>query len=73
VINPTVHKLFHAYIKAHKMVLISNMLGYEPISSNVLEETAILIFKAFYPERHGIWFDVSLTMHHSTDLFQLPT
>ena len=41
-IHPTVHKLFHAYTGAHMMVVISNIVGYESISNNVLEETACL-------------------------------
>jgi hypothetical protein len=48
VINPMVHKLFHAYIGAHMVVLISNILRYESISNNVLEETAVSIFRASY-------------------------
>ena len=35
------------------MVLISNMVGYESISNYVLEETAVSIFRASYPERQG--------------------
>jgi hypothetical protein len=50
-----VHKMFHAYTGAQMMVLISNILGYESISNNVLEETAVSIFRASYPERQGIW------------------
>jgi hypothetical protein len=31
--------------------IISNMLGYKPIGTNVLKEIAASIFRALYPER----------------------
>jgi hypothetical protein len=49
-IHPTVHKLFHAHTGAHMMVLICNILEYESIITNVLEETAASIFGGSYLE-----------------------